>query len=648
MKVYEVKRQPIEIKENHDVTVESLGVDSEEQEGRKEERENEKNKDEDDDDDDDEYYVIFEVISKMSDNTYFFDPTNGNRRLLKEAVVSGGVSLNPLRLVLSDGTGLSLQEGLLEGVVSVRGVAELLGALEERSLGSVLNKKVLTVERDQLVCKDKNNNLDLKEAAKQKIIIPANLYFWDAQTKCVTSLKAALMNDRMRRDGAVYDWSSNAWVVFQEAVDCGLIDVDVDRNGLLERYAGYMTMKDVVDEDFVTRDRPNKLNQAHQHNSLDDNCLSFGDAIMDGKFEVKNLSLKGGTRGGKKEMTLVEGEKRGLLEEGLVSKVIDVVTENDLKRMVDKQLIDMEKGRVRSSEKEKWVRMEDASRQGVIDLGGIFVVDLGDGKVKSLSGLRDEEKLDTKGGCMVVKGRRITLPDAIKQNHLKITVDSKDFYDPPHNHVSHDRFSPTNNHSLSSSHRPPTQLDNGDLFYDTPSTPNSGLVNGASHFDVSKNRHNNLNQSFDQLDGNIENDLMNFEQSLPLKSNYNNAYHKNNIGNNISYNPSNNSNSNSNKTNNNTTNNNNISNNNNETFYNPLFNHANGVSKHHNSTTFEQSSKFNSKATFNSKNNPSNESIANDFNHNSSYDSLDTASSGIDSYHDRPHKNDLERKVLIH
>lgn len=405
--------------------------------------------------------------------------------------MSGKVSLHPLRIVTGGGGGLSLQEGLTEGVVSLRGVGELLGALEGKSLSRVMEVGMLEVHGGRLVCGD--DRVDLEEAVKSKLIHPANIFFWDSQTNCVTSLKAALANDRMRKDGAVYDWLKNEWVSFQEAMDSNLIVANVAREELLARYSCYMTMRDVVDEDLnIKYTHPNnQINNGYDRkDNYDSRGMSLGDVIMDGRFTVSDLKLNVGDGGDGGKLSLLESEKDGFIDEHVVEKIIDVVSRNDLEKMVSRQQIDLDRGRVRSYEGEKWVKMGEGSKLGLVNLDGVFVVDLEDGKVKSLGCLGDEGRLDVRGGMMVVGGRKMKILEAVEKGEIKMAVNPDDFYNPTSNQKISNIGQPSINQSgfnVSNSNQP---IHNGE-YYDVTSHLNNLSINGLDSFEESGVNHRN-------------------------------------------------------------------------------------------------------------------------------------------------------------
>ena len=491
LKVYEVKRQPIEIESEPSVD-NNPHVNNEEIL----------------DNDEDDYDVIFEIISKLTDNTYFVDISSGNRKLLKEAVVAGGVSLHPLRILLEDGETLSLQDALVKGVVSLRGVSELLGALENKGLDNKIEEKALRVRNNRLVYGDEG--LNLEEATRFKLLKPASIYYWNNQTKCVTSLKADLDNQRTGNDGSVYDCQKNEWVVFPKAVEKKLIDLKIDKDELLKKYAGYLCMKDVLDEP-INIEVPSRNYAPKQRETIEE-------AILNGDFCVKDISLKIKN----KKLPLVECENEGYIDSNIVSKIIDVVSENDLDKMASNQLIDLKKGLVRPSTNDKYIKMSDANKQGMVDLNGVFLVDLADGKVKTLGSLRDEKKFEPKTGMLVIDGKKMSILDAVQKGVIQTTVSPEDFYDPSKNHSNH--FLNETDPSMNSTNKD---------YFDTVNSSKNFNENGLS-FHHNGNHINHLNYGNVSNRSNEENfsdALINFDDSQPLNAKNQQKPHRNNLNN---------------------------------------------------------------------------------------------------------------------
>ena len=352
---------------------------------------------------------IVELMSEVSDDSLFYDPSNNEQMSLKRAMISSRVGFNPLIVTLQDGTKCSLHDALLRGILDLRGVDELLKVTGgKRSLLKLVEDERLHLKTGDYVDLATKQRKSLEEAVQDKQLNPGLLFYWDDQSHVVTSLKASLDNGRLK-NGQVFDFKGNDWLTMEEAVGRGLIDLEVNSDQLMEKYCNLMLFKDLINEDgndaVMIKGQP------------------LADAIMHGKLDVGGLQISSGGEG---FVSLPKAVQKGLIDPNAARRIADVAQKNDLNNFfVSHKTFDPSTSRMEHPTTGRKITFLQAVDHGVINPNSVFMVDCTDDGVKSLKRLASEGKFNLENGKFkdANTGRERSMLDAIKNGLVKSSVD---------------------------------------------------------------------------------------------------------------------------------------------------------------------------------------------------------------------------------
>lgn len=352
---------------------------------------------------------VVELMSEVSDDSLFYDPSNNEQMSLKRAMISSRVGFDPLVVALQDGTKCSLHDALLRGILDLKGVEELLKVTGgKRSLLKLVEDERLDLKTGDYIDLATKQRKSLEDAVHGKQLNPGLLFHWDDQSQVATSLKASLDNGRLK-NGQVFDFKSNDWLTMEEAVARGLINLEVNSDQLMEKYCNLILFKDLIND--------------HENDAVMINGQPLVDAIMHGKMDVGGLQISSGDGG---FVSLPEAVQRGLIDPDAARRIADVARKNDLNNFfVSHKTFDPSTSRIEHPITRRKITFLQAVNDGVINPNSIFMVDCTDDGVKSMKRLAAEGKFNLETGKFkdVNTGRERSMLDAVKNGLVKSSVD---------------------------------------------------------------------------------------------------------------------------------------------------------------------------------------------------------------------------------